>query len=433
VAFGINFVLVKSSQFQQNPKAFFTRYIILFDIVSAVVFPVFFAISYFQLSELKENIFLIILIFGSGFCTAYDALLGGYLLGIGKATLSTALTSFIPKLALFVTLLLFYYVFGKQFLMDYYVIGYLVVYFLSCVPYSFVFFRKAKFRFSKTEIVAILSFFVLVVTQSLNTNLSKVIQGQYDSYQSSQGKSYTGILGLSMQIMTLATLFSATVTTLAQPVFAFHSERKDNTSLIDEYRTVLRVNSYITIPFCIALMIEAKSLLSIFGSSYSDSKSVIFFLIIAASFLLSSVTGPDGTLLTFSGHEKIQIINGLIYIIVFVGFSIFLETFTIFGIAIAFAISTIVVEGMKLIEIGVYYKTIPIDIKTLFTLLVMSGICIAIFYPITFVQNAILWTAANILIGIMAIILCFFLSPFRKDKYFFKTKSLEQKNISSRK
>jgi Membrane protein involved in the export of O-antigen and teichoic acid len=419
IGFGIGFILIKSSQFQDNPKSFFTKYLILFDIISAVGLPIFYLISFFLLANIDENVLLIFMLYGGAYCTAYDGLLGSYLLGTKKATISTAVTSFFPKLALFVSSLLILKINGSQKLVDYYVPVYFVVYFLACVPYSWFLIKRTKFKFEKKELLSVFSFFVLVATQSLNASLSKVIQGQYDAFQSENGKSYTGILGLSFQIMSLATLFATTIVTLAQPIFAEVNATGDKRKLIEQYRTVLRVNSYISIPFCVALMVEVKTVLGIFGETYSGFENIIFFLLISASTLLSSVCGPCGTLLTFSGHEKIQIFNGLAYIGIFVLFGIILKTVTIYGIPIAYLFATVVVEAAKMIELGVFYKTLPIDLKSIITILSIGILSSCIFYGLSFVQNFYLWAIGNIVVGMAFILLCLLITPFKQDKLFF--------------
>jgi len=430
VGFGISFVLIKSSQFQDNPKAFFTKYLILFDIISAIGLPIFYLIAYFFLANINQNILLIFMLYGGAYCTAYDGLLGGYLLGTKKATISTAITSFVPKLALFVSSLLILKLLGNDKLVQYYVPLYFVVYFLSCVPYSLFLIRKTPFKFQKGDLLSVATFFALVATQSLNTSLSKVIQGQYDAYQTESGHSYTGILGLSFQIMSLATLFASTVVTLAQPIFAEINASGNKAQLINQYRTVLRVNSYISIPFCIALMVEVKPVLGIFGQTYSGFENIVFFLLISASTLLSTVCGPCGTLLTFSGHEKIQIINGLVYIGVFVIVGIPLKTLTIYGIPIAYFIATVLVEAAKMVELGVFYKTLPVDLKSVLTLLAIGALSFAIFFGLSFINNFYLWAILNLIIGASFILMCFLLTPFKQDKYFF-SKRTNKKDISA--
>jgi O-antigen/teichoic acid export membrane protein len=423
LSFGIDYVLIKSSQFSKDPKAFFSKYIFLFDLVSLFGLSIFFLISYFGLAGVAGNAWLIIWISLSGYFTAYSLVFGGFLLGTGKATLSTFLSSFLPKLILFVGSLSILYFGGSELLVNWYVILYLLAYAVSVVPFSLSKIKKTPFKFSKSEVLTVISFFLLSVTQSLNKSLSKVIQGQYDAYQTTQGHSYTGILGLSLQIFTLANLFGSTVTSLAQPLFASYFEGKDEKGLIDTYRQVLRINSYIAIPFCLALMLETSSVLRLFGDSFSTMESVYFFVLIGIATLLSTVCGPCGTMLTYAGHEKIQIINGLIYIGLFVGLSLLFETITIYGIPISYLASTVVVEVAKLVELAIFYKTIPIDWKTLLVLFALSIIVTIIFFPLRYISNLYVWIGTNAVLGLGVIVGCFFLTPFKSDRTFFQKRT----------
>jgi O-antigen/teichoic acid export membrane protein len=427
--FGLIYVLTKKTQFQEDKKEFLTKHILLFNLLNAISIPIFVLIAYFGLSKLNKNLTVIILLFFSGYATAFDGLIGAYLLGTKRAALSTALKSFIPKMILFVLSICVLYLDGKLKLVEFYIPIYLLSYGISCIPYSISLIKKTSFRFSKGELMDIGAFFLLSVTQGINTYLSRVMQGQYDAVQVSSGNtSYNGIYGLSLQIMALSTLFGSVITTISQPTFAFYSQQNDNKGLINSYRQVLRVNSYIGIPFGFALLIECKPVLSFFGNSYTSNESILFFILVGTSTLLSNITGPDGTLLTYAGHQKLQIINGLVLVGSFLTVSSILFNFSIYGIPIAYLSSTFIVEILKIIEFKHFYKTLPIDKKTGLLLLAILAFCFAAFFPLSLISNKWVWLIANLVVGCVVILLCFVLTPYKEDRLFFKRKQNQNEN-----
>lgn len=422
--FGINFILVKNSQFEKDKKAFFTKHLLLFNLLNAVGMCIFILVAYFLLNSFSSNVLLILIVFFSGYSAALDGLVGAFLLGTGKAAASTFLGSFLPKAILLVLAVVALNTLGNEKLVDLYVPIYLLAYGVSALPYSVLLIRKTTFRFEKKELAAVFSFFLITITQSLNSYLSRVMQGEYDLAQNAAGlESYNGIYGLSLQIFSLSTLFSSVITTLAQPIFSHFYSASDTKQLINEYRKVLRVNSYVGTPFCMALIVESKKVLEVFGSSYVGEEAEIFFLLVGLQTLISHLAGPDGTLLTYAGHQKIQVLNGFINISTFFLFSLILLHFTIYGIPIAFLASSFFSEVAKFIEFKKFYGCLPIDAKSFLTIFVCIALSVAVFLPLSFIGNIYIWAILNVIVGVAFILLSFALTPFKSDKTFFKSES----------
>lgn len=420
IKFGIGAIMTKNAQFEKDKKAFFTRYILLFDVISCLGIPIFIGLSFGLLSRLDNNVILMLLIYLGGYVFAYDFIVSCYLLSIGKATLHTFIGSFLPKFILFVVAIVVLYTKGADTLVDTYIYIYIAAYLLSALPYSITLYKKTNFRFSKKEISTLVVFEMLTMTQSINGSLSRVIQGQYDVYQEAMGKSYNGILGLSMQIVSMAIIFGSVITTLQQPVFAKYAHENDNEGLIKSYRQSLRVNAYIAIPFLGAMIIESKNILDLFGSSYNDAESIVFFCLVAANTFVIAISGPDGTLLNFAGHEKTMVINGIISFSLFSILAFSLKTVTIYGIPIALLSSSILIEILKWIEMIKFYHVSPIDYKTGLVLIFIAVLTFLAFFPLKYIDNKYIWAIVNVAVGLSIIILNFILTPFKKDKYFFR-------------
>lgn len=426
ITFGITFYLTKEAQFSSDKNAFFSKYLILFDIIAVVAAPIVFLLFYFTLGRIEKNVLLIFTIYLAAFSLAVVSIVSSFLLGIRKASLSVLFGSLLPKIGILGFVL--YFVIAKKvdMLSDYYLFILLGVNLLSSLPVLIKFFRFGKINFSKNESKTLFAFFLLIISNTLNAQMAKVMQGEYEKL--SGAESFLGVLSLSLQIVSLTTIISQAITTIAQPIFSEHAKRNDSEGLLNAYKTVLRINSAICVPFNLAFICEADTILSLFGSSYVFYGSSLVFILISCAVFVSSVTGPSGTLLTFANHEKLQVVNGLVSTGVFVGVSLSLLYFTPFGIPIAYLTSEFIANAIKLIEMKKIYKRHPIDIKTLFYILIMMAISTAVFIPIgLFIKNIYLWGVLNVAVGSILILAFFFLSPFREDRYFFKKQTVAPK------
>ena len=418
LALGINFVVTKNAQFQTNPKGYFSKYFIIILLWGVGVLPFFFLLGYFFLSLSKNVLLICLLLFAAIFMTI-NVVVAAFLLGEKKAALAS-LISLVARFLLFAGSLSVFFLFGGDSFVEWYVVIYLGAYVLSVIPVLFVLVRKPAFKMTKAEFITMGSFFVLSLAQGINANLSRIIQGQYDSYQTSQGHSYNGILGLALQIMSIAALFAGVITNYAQPHFSRIANMNNPQALIEYYRQVLRVGSYVSAPFIVALIAEYRMVLAVFGESFVGHENYVFLLLIGISTFLSTITGPTGTMLTYSGHEKLQIVNGLLSTGVLVLIALLLMEKTIYGLPIAFLVSTVVAETAKFFEVWWIYKIPPIEWKTLFVILAISGVSCGVFFACGLIGHLALWLGVNVMVGCLVIFLCFVCSPFKEDKKFFR-------------
>jgi len=416
---GINFVLTKNSQFEKEPGEYLTKYMLLFHIGSILITGLFFIIGYFFLQPLNKDVLVILLIALAAYIAAHDAIVSGFMLGTHRATLSSLVGSLLPKAILLVSAAVVMLVAGFEATAEWYVPLYGLGFLASSLPFTIVLAKPTKaIHFSKAEVALVFSFFLLSLSQSLNSYLSRVMQGQYDFYNTAE-VSYTGVLGLALQIMTVATMFGSVVSNISAPDFAFLSLRASKADLLQRYRQTVRVNAYICVPFVMALASQAKMVLSLFGESYTGDASVIFFVLVAVATMVSNFTGPTGTLLTFSGHDKIQIINGLLYSSLFVVIALALRDVTVFGIPIAYLCATICVEAAKYIELAIACRANPIDWRTALLLVALAAVSFAVFFPIRKVTAFGDWVIVNLFLGVGLIVGAFLLTPFKKDRRFF--------------
>lgn len=414
-ALGLPDFLTKNAQFAQNKKAFFSKYFFLVCCWSIIVYPGFFAISYFLLNSFAHNILIISITGVAAFAQCVAMLIGGFFLGTYKQAKSILYEAFIPKLLLFLLAIALIFVFSiREGFYVYYIYGFLAIYGLLSVVFSIILIRKSAFKFSKKEIISILSFFALSATYSLNTALGKVIGSEY--YDNFAG---VGAFSLSAQIVTLANLFTGVITSMSKPVFS--SLAHDKEKLMLYFQKITRINSYIIIPFCLGFIVQSKFLLSLFGASYSPFYLIL--ILMSCGSLFASITGPNGSMLAMANHEKLEVINGIINIVVFIAGAfafIFLEST---GLALATFVAVLLVNIIKLVEIYIVYRTNPYPLKLILHLSVLIIASALVFFLVDFIPNMYVKVCTDGVVGIALIILSFIINPNKTDKYFFSNRA----------
>ena len=147
----------------------------------------------------------------------------------------------------------------------------------------------------------------------------------------------------------------------------------------------------------------------IFGETYISYPMI--FSIIALANMVSDVTGPNGTMLAMTGKEKWELFNGLLYFAVYIIASFLFSFDGIYGLCIALLLSQIVVNIAKFIEVGLLYKTIPLDLKTILAQILMIVVNGAIIYLTSFINILWLWFVIGVFVGIGLVVAnCFVLS-----------------------
>jgi len=414
-ALGLPDFLTKNAQFAQSKKTYFSKYFFLVCCWSVIVYPAFFAISYFLLNSFSHNILLISITGIASFAQCICMLVGGFFLGTFKQTKAILFETFLPKVMLFLLALGLIFIFSiRAEFYIYYIYGFLIIYGLSAIVFIIILVRKAAFKFTKIEIFSILSFFALSATYSLNTALGKVIGSEY--YDSFAG---VGAYSLSAQMVTLATLFTGVITSMSKPVFSSLANDKDK--LIHYFQKITRINSYIVIPFCLGFIVQSKSLLSLFGASYTPFYMIL--ILMSCGILFANITGPNGSMLAMANHEKLEVVNGIISIVIFLigAFSfIFMGSE---GLALATFLSVLIVNIIKLIETWVIYKTNPYPLKLVIHLLILIIVCALVFFLVDFIPNIYVKVSVDCIVGIALIVLSFVVNPNKNDKYFFSNKA----------
>ncbi len=418
-AFGLSDYFIKTTQYSENHKEHFGKWILLMTIIDFIITPVFMIIVFFVLKDFEKNLILILIVALCGLSQSFLNVIGGYLLGRFEQAKSLFFSNFLPKLLILIVSTIFLNFLPRDEFYWYYLLALLTINLIIGIPIIATQFRlsKGKFKFTKTEFIALFSFFALSATYSLNHQLSKIIGSEV--YKNLSG---VGAFSISVQLAAISTLFASTVISMSKPYF---SKLKDNkTELIIYFRKITRVNSYIVIPFCSALIIQSQRILSVFDKPDSLYSSYYWILVVLCiGVLISNLFGPNGTLLAMSGHEKVEVINGIVNIIVYIICAFSFVSFGIIGLAIATLVASMVVNILKYIEVLYFYKINPYSLKLFLHFAIMIVISFLSFYLASFIKNIYILIAVDAFIGIGLIILFNVVNPNKEDKYFFLNSS----------
>ncbi|MDY0143368.1 MAG: oligosaccharide flippase family protein [Bacteroidales bacterium] len=410
-ALGLSEFMVKNVQFSTDKKGFFSKWITLIAGWNIIILPVFFVIAFFALHTFNRNILLIMIVTVCAIFMCILNIVAAFFLGNFKQSKSMFFHNFLPKISLLLMSVILLYVckFINEFT-NYYMIGFFLIYGIISVAFLFKLYKKTELKFSKVEIISLISFFAISATYSLNSALAKIIGTEYYNQLDT-----VGAYALSVQIMGIGTLFSGTITSMSRPYFSLLSNDKEK--LMNYFRKITRINAYIVIPFCIAFIVQSKKVLSIFGSGFIPFYWILIILSIGT--LISDLTGPNGSMLAMAGYEKIELINGIVNIVIFLLCAFFFKNLGISGLALATLAAIIGTNIMKFIEILFIYKNNPYNFSLFLHFLILILISALVFSIIGLINNIYLAIAIDAIAGIILIIMFNLINPHKDDKYFF--------------
>jgi len=400
--FGLNSYIIREAKNEKHGNYLCSKCFSLYISIAIFAIPiVYFLLSnYFLSSDSKQIVILLVIIVS--LLIGLDTLITSFFQGVGKYHLTVIFELLIPKLLMFLIAIVFL-VFGKiTSFPNYYLLIYIGIYSFVAIPFFFKLFESFRLDFSREDIKSIVFFFGVTITYSLGNNITKVLQGGI--YKNSVA---LATISVSLSIISLIKVFTAVLDSIVKPIFAKKKRENDIDGLLDIYRFDTRMNSYVSIPLYLYFIFNADKFLSAFGQSYTVYPHILVILSLANA--VSDLTGPNGTMLAMTGHEKWELTNGLLYFGIYIIFSFVFTFDKIHGLCYALLLSQIAVNVAKYIEIWRIYKRNPLDTKTILSLLMIIAIDGLVVFGTSFiVLNIILWFVINVFIGVVLVALnCF--------------------------
>ena len=404
---GMNSFLIREAKNEkQNGKVFNKCASLYFAIILFFLPIVYFLLKNVFLVSYHEYFLIAVTIMAV--LMGMNSLITSYFQGNGKFHLTILFENLIPKLVLLSISIVFLLAGFKKQLEDNYLLFYIILYSSVAIPFCIALFKKINFKFERSEIKSIIFFFGVTVTYSLGNNLTKVIQGGL--YKNDIA---LGVISVSISIVSLVKVFTAVLDNMIKPLFAKKQRDNDINGLIETYRFDTRVNSYVSIPLYLFFIIHPDRFLAVFGQSYTIYPFILVFISIANA--IADLTGPNGTMLAMTGNEKWELFNGLLYFSVYI-LSVFILSFDkVYGLCLALLIGQIAVNVAKYIETWVIYKTTPLNLKSILSILLIITVNFVLIFAMRFVKLSLwYWMPIGIVCGMLCVVLnSFVISLYR--------------------
>lgn len=411
ITFGADNFLIKRLQFEDDKKAALARIYFLLLFTSLLTLPVYFLIAYFGLEKLNRNVGLIFIIFFASVIGSFSTILSAYFTGISKNQFRTIFSGIIPHIGMLLFFSIHFFTNTLDLFIRLYLIYSMAISLACVIPFVATHCHKTKIKFSKNEILQLLTFALIWICYNTTNPIANIFIGE--KYQEFN---VVGIFSLSNQLLTVASLANGIIINISYPVFSRYSKTGDHERLYKYYQTVTRVNMYISVPFYIAFAIEAADLFQFFGQSYSGYTLILVLLSISS--MLECVTGPSGSVLLMGGKEKQNLYCSILKFAVYIGLLATLINFTVYAAPISAIVATLLANVLKLYYLWKMEHRNYFNTRIIVPWIVVSGLCSVCFYPISLINNIYLWLVLNCVFGLGLILLFIFFTPFKADRKF---------------
>lgn len=408
--FGLTWFVIReaknSNQYGQIINKALTFYCAVVSFIVPIAFYYLYNYASYRANELVFSIVILLIAFFMGI----NSLISSYFQGIGKYQNTILFENLLPKAIMLILTIIFLligkiYDFGSK-----YLFYYLIIYGTLAIVFIALFFRKINLHFSFSEIISISYFFGVTITYSITNEITKVLQGGlFDNAVA------LATISVSLSIINLISIFTNVLNNLTKPIFAKYYRLNDNKNILNTYRFNTRINSYFAIPMYIFFITNSTKFLTFFGESYLVYP--IILSILALKDAVSTLTGPNGTMLSMTGHEKVELLNGGTNILIYVIFALVFSYDKIYGLSLSLLISSVVINVLKYIEVWVIFKKAPLDFKTIMTIILIILIDFACIFFLQYISNFIVWLIVGMVVGICLIVLNFIISLYRKTDF----------------
>jgi len=409
---GLNTLLIREANNPKNLNHIFSKCLSVYSLVAVFSAPIMHYVLINHLPNTSGSFVTTAIVIGVALLMGVDTLVASYYQGVGNYRKTVVFENFLPKLLLLIASICFVALNQAKLLETFYLLLYLVIYGVIAVPFLIRLFKGFDFSLSREEWASVFFFFGVTITYSLGNNLTKVLHGSL--YRNDVA---LAIVSVSLSIVSLIRVFTGVLDNLVKPIFAQKKRENDSTGLLDIYRFDTRVNSYISIPLYLFFAIHSERFLSVFGNDYCEYPTIL--LIIAAANAVSDLTGPNGTMLAMTGKEKWELFNGFLYFGAYFA-GVFVFSFDpIHGLSLALLGGQIIVNTAKYVEVWVFYRVNPLDLKTFFSMLIIFAVDFGVVFALRFLSVGLWpWIAIGIGVGALLVLGNFFLlSLFRKEDF----------------
>jgi O-antigen/teichoic acid export membrane protein len=131
-------------------------------------------------------------------------------------------------------------------------------------------------------------------------------------------------------------------------------------------KSIVKIVTFLVVPMFFLFLFLNSKLLQVFGENYVTKEAQAVLIILAFAFLVDAISGPIGSILTMTKYAKFALINNLICLTINIILNVVLiKTYGITGVAIATAISIIIMNLIAIIEVKVLLGIFSYDFSNL--------------------------------------------------------------------
>lgn len=169
-----------------------------------------------------------------------------------------------------------------------------------------------------------------------------------------------GLYYVGFKAAVLILVFLQAFNIIFAPIIAEVYAKGEQKQLATLYRTITRWAITLSLPFFLILFLFSEDVMAVFGSEFLDGANVL--RVLAVSQLIFIMTGPSGLILTMTGYPRLNLMNAILTIIITLALDFWLiPKIGALGAAIAGAISILVVNLLRLIEVYIVLHIQPYD------------------------------------------------------------------------
>jgi O-antigen/teichoic acid export membrane protein len=406
--------------------------LIMFILINSLIFlliafflPQSFLVNTFFSKDLLRSTWLIIAA-GSVIFTLFD-LLGKVLSAMQRVELTLLRSEVIYKFILVVTTIVLFVYLSSTTGINVIIIGVITAQILTLLIFIFGVDRKKikKYLSIKKEKIFIgrenYVFFFSGLNYYAISQIDKLYLGKVEPIET------LGVYGLVTTLISIMS-FSTIVYQRFLPKISNYFRTNNIAGLEDEFKTICRNSLLIALPFMMFILVYTNDILLFFGEKYASGTNILRILIWGQ--LTNFLTGPCGNLLNHGRYSKIDFFNSLIVvfltlILVVLGY----KYYGVLGVAAATSFGMMLINIVKVIEVRIFYKIFPYELKNI----ILTVVVFLSFYFIKMidinVQNLIRRLLANFGLSLftagLAVMVLYF---FQRKKYKYRTMFFNAKN-----
>lgn len=372
----------------------------------ATLSTMFIAISlifYIFIKKYMENADIIIVILIS-YSMLILEVISAYYVGIKDQTKGSYYRRFIYSLGTFSLFFIMLIFFSKGYYL--YIIPQIIVIVFIAIPHFWSWRKNFKFNFKLIKNAW--PFYISQIGYSIYIYSAKILQKNFIGFSS------VAVLSISLSIGSIANMFGENFSKISMPEFVGAWKYKNIKKIKEIYNDCTRLNSYLVLPIVIAIVVNSTLLLNVLGDSYKGKEFILVSIILSQ--VINSFMGPNGSLLNMTGYQAYEVRNGYLKSIIGFIIAFAIGKKYVWGIAISIALSEVIINIVKMIQIKKVFNFYPFEFKTL-SYIVINGVVQVVSF--TIISNKLSFIGIILVTPVAVLVfyvLQFYFSPCKEDK-----------------